>query len=639
MATKPEPSSKSIWQRVFSLPNVAAVGGGVLTFLVAIRIWPTNRGAILAGVLAGVTASLVWLLIERFGGLRPIDTLFDVPHLGTIPKTPRLPVPALTAPTSPAAQEYDRTARRLEAATQGRVVLVSSLRDGDGATTVALNLATAATMAGRNVLLVDADLDNNRLSRFGSTGISPGLVELTNGDADLNQAARLWSIDESNRFPFIPSGSANGDRPNARAVDRILGPLSEHADLVLIDTPSGAGDIANLGPVADGAVLVVPQKANPADVAAAAQRTSAVGAPPVGYVVNEAAHAGDSAHQHPFLRSLKRAITTTIGVLLAFTIFNGAQLVNLWANVDRQPFDLEGAQEILELPDEPIADPLIDEENQAAITAVPTSSEEFRSVLIVGSDESGQLADVIIMALLPGGDGEPVMISMPRDLYLPNRCTQTYTKINAALNGCGEEVTGPTLLALSVTDFTGVAVDNIALFTFDGFEAIVDAVGGIEICVDYAVRDWRAELNLPVGCTQATGAQALSWVRSRHTEELVDGRWRTVDSVSDLTRNQRQQDVVLTMFSKLNEFSSPADLTATVRSLTDAFSLDESLGITDAIALAWELRGIDPTTVTTIEIPVVNKRTEDGAAVLIPTVPFNELLDEAFPGRDPVAPE
>ena len=105
--------------------------------------------------------------------------------------------------------------------------------------------------------------------------------------------------------------------------------------------------------------------------------------------------------------------------------------------------------------------------------------------------------------------------------------------------------------------------------------------------------------------------------------------------VSDLSRNERQQDVLLQMFSKLSEFSSPADLTSTVRSLTDAFTLDDQLGITDAISLAWGLRGIDPTTFVSLRIPVENQRTSAGASILVPVQPFDVLLSQNYPWLAP----
>ena len=42
---------------------------------------------------------------------------------------------------------------------------------------------------------------------------------------------------------------------------------------------------------------------------------------------------------------------------------------------------------------------------------------------------------------------------------------------------------------MAVEDFTGVEIDHFAVFDFEGFKAIIDRVGGVEICVEYAVRD------------------------------------------------------------------------------------------------------------------------------------------------------
>jgi LCP family protein required for cell wall assembly len=228
------------------------------------------------------------------------------------------------------------------------------------------------------------------------------------------------------------------------------------------------------------------------------------------------------------------------------------------------------------------------------------------------------------------------MVSLPRDLYLPNRCTQSYTRLNANFNGCGDDINGATLLSGAVEDFTGVDVDHFALFTFDGFEEIVDEVGGVEICVDYAVRDRKAELDLPAGCTEATGAQALAWVRSRSTLEYVNGAWRTMEDVSDLTRNERQQDMILTMLEKAAEFDSPQELAGVVRSVGNAFTLDNQFSLSSAINLAWDLRGLDRDDIVRLTVPVENYETADGAQVLLATTPFDTLLAEyvAAPGAD-----
>jgi LCP family protein required for cell wall assembly len=251
--------------------------------------------------------------------------------------------------------------------------------------------------------------------------------------------------------------------------------------------------------------------------------------------------------------------------------------------------------------------------------------ERYDAYLVVGSDEGDLRADVIILVLLPTDGSSPLMVSLPRDLYLPNRCTRGLTRLNANYNGCGPDLNGPTQLAGAVQDFTGIEVDHFALFTMEGFERIIDAVGGMEICVDHPVRE-GTRLDLPAGCTQVDGHMALGWVRSRKTQELVNGRWRTMPGVNDLTRNERQQDLILTVMSKAGEFDSPRDLTRFAASLSDAFTLDDRLSLTDAAELAWSHRDLSADDLVRLTIPVQAHTTSAGAQVLLPTASFAEVL-------------
>jgi len=626
-------------RRIFTIGNLVAIGAGLAAFAIALRAWNTNRGAVLAATMGGLVSAAVWLVWNRVAGLHPVGKLIDLPLVGSIPAGAPSLTPTLTDPSSPSALAYQRAAGRLEAATRGRVLLVSGMIPGQGATTAAVNLAIAATRSGRRALLVDGDVGRRVLSRFGRTGTAPGLTELAGGGVGVRDAARMWTIDTTSRLPFIPAGNGdgngNGRRLDGAALRVALDAATSAADLVLIDTAAtDEASLSALGQVADGTLLVLPRAADRAAVDAALAKAERMGAPPVGYVINEAAPSPPWIDQHPILRSLKRAVTTALVVLLAYSVWNGAQIWGSWRSVEREGFNVNEASEVLPVTDIAIVDELVDEEAETAGTALPTNEADFMAVLIVGSDLSGSLADVIMLAVIPVNGADPVLVSIPRDLYLRNRCTQTYTKINANLAGCGD-VNGPTLLALAVEDFTGIHVDHFALFDFEGFEEVIDQVGGIEICVDHPVRDSKSDLDLPAGCTRANGVQALAWVRSRHTQELVDGRWRTMAGVSDLTRNTRQQAVLLEMFAKLRYFGSPNDLTKTVRSMSSAFTLDDRLSITDAIGLAWDLRDIDPATIQTIEIPVEPKTASNGAAVLLPTVPFNELLRQVYPDLAP----
>ncbi len=395
--------------------------------------------------------------------------------------------------------------------------------------------------------------------------------------------------------------------------------VATSADVVLIDTPvEGGPAIDALGALADGTLLVLPRAMDKGTVSQSVDRLRSLGAPPIGYLVNEAAPTPPSAHQHPVLRSLKRGLATALLVMVGYALFNGVQIWNSWRNVDRLSIDIAAASEVLPLPDDGIDVSELPEAAANAVAALPTAEGDFLSLLIVGSDLSGQLADVIILTIIPADGGDPVMVSIPRDLYINNPCTNSLDKINGALEGCPDKgIEGPALVALAIRQFTGIEVDHFALFDFEGFEEIVDQVGGVEICVDYPVRDSCAELQLPAGCTNATGAQALAWVRSRRTQELVDGRWQTMEGVNDLTRNQRQQDVILQVFAELSRLDSFEDLTRTVAGLTGAFSIDQDLGMGDALSLMWSMRGIDVAELQRLEIPVADELTSAGEMVLV----------------------
>ncbi|MDH4279419.1 MAG: LCP family protein, partial [Acidimicrobiia bacterium] len=254
-------------------------------------------------------------------------------------------------------------------------------------------------------------------------------------------------------------------------------------------------------------------------------------------------------------------------ILAAYPAWNAASIWNDWRNVERETFD-SAAFERLPAVQAPTAE---EEEGlpegvtlPAPVAAAPTGPTTYENFLIVGLDRSELRSDVIIMAMLPSDESPPIMVSLPRDLYIPNRCTGGLTRINANFNGCGD-INGATALAGAVKDFTGYQIDHFAIFTFDGFAAIIDQFGGFEVCLDRPLRE-RPKFELPAGCTLADGATTLGWVRSRKTEEFVDGQWRRIRTSSDFNRQARQQDLILTVFERVADFKSPKEMTALVGS-------------------------------------------------------------------------
>ena len=156
--------------------------------------------------------------------------------------------------------------------------------------------------------------------------------------------------------------------------------------------------------------------------------------------------------------------------------------------------------------------------------------------LLVGSDARAGLAggrtDTIM--LLHTGSGPNLLMSIPRDslVEVPG---QGVTKINAAF-----AAGGPPLLVRTIEGATGIRVDDYVEIGFTGFVRLVDAVGGIEICPETAMRDPQARLDIPKGCQPADGETALGYARSRKTQTL-----------GDIDRARHQREVVSAIGSEV----------------------------------------------------------------------------------------
>jgi LCP family protein required for cell wall assembly len=331
--------------------------------------------------------------------------------------------------------------------------------------------------------------------------------------------------------------------------------------------------------------------------------------------------------------SLKRALLVVGVAVAAVVAWIGFSLWQTWQSAERVAFVPADARVAMERNQTTVPDEVPDDPAAAF-------RDEVVAILLVGSDERPQIesrrADVIMMLVVPPDGLDPLLFSLPRDLYLPDPCFGGRERINAALNGCGDHANGPELLAIVVEDFTGIRADHFAIVNFWGFRDVIDAVGGVEICVENPVRDANTRpdpLDLPAGCSTVEGGQALAWMRSRRTQEFVDGRWRAM-GVNDFDRNQRQQELLLQALIRLRDFRNVGELTALAESLRDAFVIDEGMGIGDAVSLAWFLRGIDVDAIVRPVIPTSGFVTDLGESVIVPTESFADTLRAVYPDAD-----
>jgi len=272
---------------------------------------------------------------------------------------------------------------------------------------------------------------------------------------------------------------------------------------------------------------------------------------------------------------------------------------------------------------------------------------EFETYLIIGSDGrsensseargyvTGQRSDVIVLALIHKETEEISLISIPRDLLIINTCTNNLERINASFNknDCGNAAEN---LSASLLNLTGLLVDHFALFNFEGFEKIIDSMNGVEICLERAQREGYS-FELQEGCQIVNGEIALNWIVSRNTEVLVGNKiidengndaslWEPMKGVSDLYRVQKQQEIILSLLKRLNEFNSYTDLLNLINALEKTFVIDENLTIPNATQLLWGYRNFNFSNVNKLTVPTKPFRTEDGREVLILTDSFYNFL-------------
>ena len=319
--------------------------------------------------------------------------------------------------------------------------------------------------------------------------------------------------------------------------------------------------------------------------------------------------------------------TIALAVLLVavFGGWNGIRTWRAWQSIERIDFDPVAARQLLEIE--------TGFTTEAPAGAPPDGGLEYDTVLAIGSDfdpndpdrQEGIYADALLLYLAPANGDDPVLASLPRDLLVTNPCTGTTTKLNRTIEGCGDEVSGADLVALVVEDFTGVPIDHYATFDFDGFVAVVDAVDGVEICVEYALREGSLDL-LPAGCSVVDGIGALRWIRSRTTQQFVGGEWRFVEGVSDVARTRRQQQLMVALLARLNEMRSPAGLAAAAEQLGGTLALDDSFSLAEAVAMVWDLRGTAGSRIRLIIVPTEPIVLDDGSFALRATIPFAELI-------------
>jgi len=192
------------------------------------------------------------------------------------------------------------------------------------------------------------------------------------------------------------------------------------------------------------------------------------------------------------------------------------------------------------------------------------------------------------------------VISIPRDSWvkIPGH---GMAKINAAYSWGG-----PRLAVETVEQLTNVRIDHVAIVDWDGYKAMINKLGGIDVTIPKTVYDSARKYTWTAGTHHLNGGKALLYARERHG--LPGG---------DLDRVKRQQAVLRALSQKaLAATGSPTATYKLLNSLTKHLSIDDTWSGTHLTKLALSLRHLQGSEVAYLTAPVRGTGMEGAQSVV-----------------------
>ncbi|MPY77105.1 MAG: LytR family transcriptional regulator [Actinophytocola sp.] len=269
------------------------------------------------------------------------------------------------------------------------------------------------------------------------------------------------------------------------------------------------------------------------------------------------------------------ALLAAIWLYLEFSI----NRVNALPDYEGRPAAAEGTNWLI-----------VGSDSRAGLT--PEQAKRLRSGDETGT--SGRRTDTILVAHLPDNGTKPTLVSFPRDsdVEVPG---YGVTKINSAFS-----YGGPKLMARTVEQATGLRIDHYAEVGFGGFAQIVDAIGGVEMKIPEKMTDTITGMTIPKGKQELNGAQALGFVRMRHS---------TATPRSDLDRVVNQRKFIGALAGELSSpstFLNPFHVVPLLGAAPESLTIDKGDHLHNVIGLGWAMRGISSGGTVTTTVPVTD---------------------------------
>lgn len=207
-------------------------------------------------------------------------------------------------------------------------------------------------------------------------------------------------------------------------------------------------------------------------------------------------------------------------------------------------------------------------------------------ILLLGVDarpgETRARTDTIILASADRELGRAVLLSIPRDTHIAYH--GNIRKINMV-----NQLKGPEAACREVERLLNVDVDHYVLTNFQGFENVVDILGGVDLEVEFDLYSARNNTYLKKGQQHLNGKQALLYARFRGT---VD---------ADIGRTARQQKLMLAIYQQFMRMETIPQLPELVQQIRENVETNISPG--DFLFLAQLAHSIKEENIVTQTLP------------------------------------
>ncbi len=247
---------------------------------------------------------------------------------------------------------------------------------------------------------------------------------------------------------------------------------------------------------------------------------------------------------------------------------------------------------------------------------------------------TGVNSDVVMILHLNFSTNQVSILSLPRDMFIPNARKDGANKIDAGLYN------GPSQLVASIQEDFGIPINHYVELNFDTFADVVNVLGGIKMYFPMEVFDAYSQLYVPhTGCIQLDGTRALQVVRARHLQIRMPGDgtdYRTwpQEALSDLARIRRDHEFlkVLGDAVKAKGIANPLTDQRLVTAVARYLTVDQGLTAGALLSLAEHFHNVSVGTVPELTVPVVLVETPGGNGYLYQGYYYGDVEFPIEPG-------